>query len=1747
MNNLEIQGHPERSLTITLISSPNIMIEPKIINLTNNKTSAMFTLTGKRYGSFFIKYKIAGENEAEFDNPDHSFGFVDETNKTLITPICYQCGGTLNKGCFTEIVKNITLLSYLPWSSSKVTRGITQVKGYGNNTLPLSLTGGMISSFSNFATYNVGNINETGNLASFSTNCTNKREEPINIGDILRTHAFEYSIQVFFNTFSPSWFKLLAALKVNEYYGKDLVGELYKGFELQSKSLPCIAGFRFKINNTYYMHETSQIYSILLPHDLIELPDFITKCLIMDLNEKHIYFGFSGNNYITVTTTKLFESIINNFSTAISSWTGFPIVSSKISFEIIASKHVLNVIGRQQYRLGLMNLNVGLTFEGKMAYAYEETLERYREVNVSEKDIVDISVTFYVNGETKLIRLNGLCSEENSCKIITSNNTANVLAKIFPVTKIRQSNSSSKVFTLSELSPVAFNITSKLFTQSLPSETKKNGFPQQLIKGKKEVKETIIFLKSLLLDNSLRGNLENLNNSAGQLLNKLSSYTSNNNTTYGGIMTIRFLFSEVLKKFSVLLDQYLQTDKTDGVGMRLKFMNFKKTYGEFIAKTHANSSEHYRPGALSHVTIKGRGKLCTEYFCFIEIALTIDLSKNMIIGQFTKKENIGNYLKIYPLSNIYYYQNKSVTMKGEVVVFNQVKTVNITIRSSILSFNVVVRIGSIDSVPLTVRSSLDAMIRDDPLYFVFTGNLENSNKLMIDIKDALNDHFTALEQSLNSRERSIRSSQSSAKRLFAVINDAAAHMSLIFQQLKKQLKDIDENLTITETLLKKKRESYNLTVKQNINIALSQIQILADQCQPKLCNLSCSPGLKRKFCRRQRQIHLINQNCFLQNISTIFYQHAQVSKTVSTINYAKKELCWSECPIMKKLCDKNGKRKQQNIPASNISTVVKTTFQLFGRKEAELETEIESLLLGTSGTILGGFTSSIFGACNKYCAFDYIPVPGYITLKEYEKRPVTKETQKGKCETKVGYVNGSTESVYECDVTTRCKSILIDKNCIKKQFECFQLRKSITESISDKSLIDNIFQELAKTAYVYDLLITRRNMLSLQFLNLKEKLELARKLNRSAYRSYLSFQKNLKAFQYDTRNDRLMIDKYKKQPKLFKSAGLKLNFNYTSGMKFPEQFLIEINMLGLTSISLIDANNYKKSVHDISRKIKDLVEETVTKKRERRSTKNAKLNAIDKKCTSIQQAEMFLLEVLKTYRDRLISFTKLKFVESEQIKIYKEQLTILKQDISNQFGSDVDNSTKKTLNAEFDETCARNLKIEREIYLTNSWNSTLIEILFDLQSLTDDLNQTECVSFLDCLQFYLDILKDIILMEGDIVPVAVTEAIQHLRVDMFNLITGYLDINHSEKLITKGLNSLFEINPTEWFCGNPPSINIPLKDTIHIKEGEILTLKVEVLNIKHSFEITWKHNNFILAGYNTNVLNKTVSKKDEGYFSCEISNRFGRSNCGNTYVKIVEKIKFSTEPQDIIGYLHSPQKIYLICAVKGNTSNGEFTWLFRRFTAPESKRDLLPVSKPRIEIKQDTVNTSGFYSCRYSNKLTSAVSREAAVNVLKTTVAVERVRVTMLLSNISMSGTGIKDENDKTRMKSELAKIVLTESSQIEISDLFKDSHVKNKVEFVLSGRHLINDHEKDAWDDLTKKIIMERENLLLRSVLLYRHANNTKNFNLTLNGNQYSIYGDSITIEPLGPSCPQRQTLHKNGFICGKHKGFQTPVKHQK
>ena len=148
--------------------------------------------------SICINYNITGENAAEFDRPDATLVFVEKANETIATPIFFQRGDFLEEGCWEERVNGKVFLSNLKWSSNKTTNGIVQILSYGNKTVLLSLTGGKILLSGNIVAFSIANLTERDKETRFLSNCSNNRTELVNIGHLLRTNAFENSIQVFF-------------------------------------------------------------------------------------------------------------------------------------------------------------------------------------------------------------------------------------------------------------------------------------------------------------------------------------------------------------------------------------------------------------------------------------------------------------------------------------------------------------------------------------------------------------------------------------------------------------------------------------------------------------------------------------------------------------------------------------------------------------------------------------------------------------------------------------------------------------------------------------------------------------------------------------------------------------------------------------------------------------------------------------------------------------------------------------------------------------------------------------------------------------------------------------------------------------------------------------------------------------------------------------------------------------------------------------------------------------------------------------------------------------------------------------------------------------------------------------------------------------------------------------------------------------------------------------------------------------
>ena len=1717
--NFTIHGYPYKSITVALSPSPHLLVQPTNITLTKNKTSATFAVTGTKYGFLPVKFNFTGENAADFHVPGPTFVFFYKNNESVTLPFAYSRGGILKKGCFTEKVKEKLFLSNLQWSANKTTRGITQIFTYGNKTLPLSLTGGKILSSGRIKTYNMGNVIDVENATRFITNCPKEGVELVNIGSILRTNAFEYSIQEFFNAFSPSWFKLIAALRINEYYAQDLVAELFVGYDLKKKSDKCIKGFTFKSNNTYYIHQTNQIYNVLLPNNLITLPNSCIKCLIFDLTDKHIYFGFSGTTHMASETKTIYDDLVNLFSKEISSFMRFHVISTKLSFEMVGSSHTLHVYGKQYYNLSTSDLKVELNFQGKSSLSNDE------KIILTDASLAYLSVTFLVDNETQTLQINGLSNEATFYERKKSNKVAKTSVTVYPVTSISQTGHLSNIFIFSKLSPVAVNIEQNMVLLPFLTENAKNNLSHEVNKAMKTVNTTLNFLKRLSEDEFLKNDLKHQTISINQLFTALLSYCRNNGSAYQYIEFVRLLFSEAVKEFSVLLDHYVQKDPQDHIGIMINFMNFKNEYNEFIRNTHVSRHWQYAASNLSGVAVEGNGKVCLHYFCFNQITIAIDLKQKKVVGQFTKQDNLGNYIKISQSTRFYYdltKNTKSLMIKGEVVVFNQTKEINMSIQASLLSFSVYASIGNVDLIPLDVKGSLKALLQNDPLYFTFSGNLEKSYQMKTDIQNSMKDYFSKLEETLNLKENTINSSQLPAEKLWREMNNATIQKKEKLEQLKKQIQSLNANLTTTEKLLKRQKERYFQALQSLSNHTASEKEMITEQCQPKLCIQHCLPNLKKTLCRKQKKIYLVDQQCYIKNETTIFYRPVAKNKTILSLKYKKKYSCWSECPPSKDIYENE---KRRGI-LSKLTTVITPSILEKLKSLDELEARSDA----TSNDIL--FAGSLFGSCYRYCGYDYIPIATNKVLQEYEKHPLVKPNQQTRCESKVRHVNGSFESIYQCDVQINCEQIQIDKSCLENQRECKYLRKSITDSSLDKSVIKKTFENMAKTSFTYDLLITKRNILSEKLQNAEQELDLADALNKSAYKTIISLQRSFKKFRDTTQKDRILITKYKNQPMLFRPKSIKFDFTYTSGMEFPLHFPVEVDVSNLVSTVLFDVNNYEKSVLDISMEIKDLVKEVTYGKRMKRSTKDLKLNLMDEKCMSIQRAEIFLLEVLETFKDKAENFSEIKSLKTEQIRI-NFALGQVKENISTQLSEMSNESARILLNKELDEIFEIKFNNQMQKSLTDSWNFTLIEIILSLHSFVDDLQQTNCVNLLDCVQFYTDLLNSTIYSEKIDFLSNITEKIKNWKANIIYLLTAYPDLKHSQKLITSTFRSIIEVNPRQWFCGSPPILKTLLADMMKINEGERIYLEIEILNEKHSYKVIWKRNNYILQGYTTTVLNKTMTKVDEGYYSCEIINKFGRSDCGRIFVKIFENIKFTAEPQDLMGYLHSSKKRYLTCTVQSNTSAGNFAWFFRKFHEPDIRAVDLFVSNPYLEINQELASSSGFYSCQYDNMLKSALSREAMVHVLKTSVAVERIGVTMLLSKFNPSRGRREVQVYERGIKSALAKLLKVKDKNIQITNLLEEDDSAERITLTLYGRNLTSYLETYKWNGLADEIIKERGNLLLRLSLLYMHANKSNNF--TADENIYSIDNGLMSVSKLDPLCPHGQSLSDNGFICGK------------
>ena len=88
------------------------------------------------------------------------------------------------------------------------------------------------------------------------------------------------------------------------------------------------------------------------------------------------------------------------------------------------------------------------------------------------------------------------------------------------------------------------------------------------------------------------------------------------------------------------------------------------------------------------------------------------------------------------------------------------------------------------------------------------------------------------------------------------------------------------------------------------------------------------------------------------------------------------------------------------------------------------------------------------------------------------------------------------------------------------------------------------------------------------------------------------------------------------------------------------------------------------------------------------------------------------------------------------------------------------------LNEELDTIFESKLQNEKEVSVNYSWNSTIVEILSHIESFILDLQSSDRVNLLDCIEFYTDLLISTTSLEEDITSMNITNKTELWKINL---------------------------------------------------------------------------------------------------------------------------------------------------------------------------------------------------------------------------------------------------------------------------------------------------------------------------------------------------------------------------------------------
>ena len=1783
---LVLRVKPDNTLTVHMVtSSGNLTVSPQSITFNSSTTSATFKLLGLFTGFYTLSFKLSGTDALNFKIPFPSIVYVNDAfyNDTRRSPI--TSSGSVKVGCFVENNNEFTAYSNLEWKRDGFSNGIIQVAGADQKLLPLSFSGGRITS-NGFTNSETNNIEDDGTMQN-DPSCFSDRNPAQYLTQLLNTNAFMYSVQSVFNNYAPYWIRLIGSLSLTEYKTGDLGGSLFKGSELIVKKSPCTSGLYLNPSQFYYIYKTRQLFNAYFVHRTVGLQTSVIKCFVKNIADNMVYVVLLPVN-TNDSSTKIFSQV---FSDVVNFNGNIDFVGFRLN---ISGQDEMYAHGRKNVQIGNGNIHSSIDLNGQFKWMSKNISKIFSKNKFDEfssnNGKVDISLMWTVLKSSEALNITGRLVELKQRSHNDSYNST-ITVTVMPNSKIRSTAMFDNVISLSEKHnlTVSLNHEEQGGTPFIKS-TSVQRLQTTLVNSSLKFNKTLLFIKAFksthVTVQKYRDELiPHFNHLVEQLqaVPRAISTMSMNDEQSENIAFVRQELLNVLKRFQVLNDANNQADIFGLTKVRVKFQEFQFSANNMLKQLEYPIYYTKHSSVIKWFKISGRGDACSRQFCFKDIHLnifhgsiissgvcspsqTFNTTDTLIDGSTIVNSDIGGLVVlpkksriniVLPSNNI----SSKTFLKGIVQVYNVTKETNIEISNGFLSFELNIRMFKNDSVGMAVAGTLASLARDDPVYFKFKNKLLEPSLLSVDINHQVVNIVNEMERRMRTRLLLLNDYKETAN--LTAKKKANEYHKLLLQrgQLTKEVIKIATVVRIAEENFNLRKQLLNVSMMNTLNINKTLYTYLINRCQPKLCLSKCVPGIVPKICQEQKVIRNIQQKCALVSTSEVRYERAPIITTRSYQTYDSTVSCHTECPPLTGFFRSIfGKRKRRGIItqiANKMAVkVIVRTFSAVGGREGELGASVGGKLFGIIGAVIGGIIGSVFGSCKRVCIIHNIPRTVYYKFIDYEKRPRSVIVSKSVCETIVNTVPSGYTSAKVCSNFENCSTLVIDSDCHKNKIKCSEIRSNITALSLNPAYKQSYFDYKQASLYL-DLTTRKQEVIKKSISNIEKIVQSAESASTIANATQNLVSKALDEFNTLKKDEIKIVDIFSKNKNIMKVYNVGFEFNHVEGMQFPKRLVLNLKYNDTMSAqsevnTLFTISNYDRSVIDAAEKI---IKTTVVglNKRKRRALQKNPVNQLQGKCIAMKKANLFLVEVIYLLREEIVKFEPLYNTsikqridsEAERDK-YIQRLTMQVLELYSDVGCEqlnCDVSLKEIIN-----------DIRKEISLQNknsvnslSWNDKLEQLLTEFELDTKSTQTEECFSFQDCMSHYFFKIEDLLKHETSQVSKVSRDSIILWKRNMEQLTQEYPDFETAKRLVDETYNSMIQTDPKDVFCGDVPVIKTKLSGVLHKKEGEKIELTVNIERSKHNYDIIWKRNNYVLKKQYQDTLNLQSSIENVGYFSCEVSNMFGKTHCGEVLVKFYIPPKLIKQPNDVTVYTNSPESKYLYCTIS-KSSDASITWYFNSLNSDTVER----LSHSVGVLKINSASRSGYYSCKVSNNRYSVWSRKGQVNILLSKPAVDRIKIEYNLITAKYKETNRQRRDSHETLSDVLPNILTSKEKALFISVLAKAmntsensvgelyySKISNdiaKISFALHGTNysdVLGPFE--SWDKISNGISKDRENLFVRSILLYYKANKTLSFQV---GNMITltIDPDSIKTEGMKPVCSTGQVVLSNGFMCGKY-----------